>query len=189
VSVDLGRIRALAFDVDGVLTDGTVYIGASGEEMKRFSVQDGTALYWCRLLGYELALVSGRESGATRRRAEELGIRAVYQGVRDKRDRLESWALDHGLELDEVLYMGDDLIDLPVFDAVGVSVAPANAVAEVQRQAAHVTKRSGGDGAVREAIEWLLSTTDRLDEATQLYRDELFRKVGIDAGNPGQDDD
>lgn len=187
MSTDLGRIRALAFDVDVVLTDGTVYIGASGEELKRFSVQDGTAIYWCRLLGYELALLSGRKSGATRRRAEELGIRAVYQGVRDKKDRVDSWASDLGLGLDEVLYMGDDLIDLPVFDAVGVAVAPANAVTAVKRRAAHVTERAGGEGAVREAVEWLLSTTDRLEEATRLYRDELFRRVGIDEGNPGQD--
>lgn len=167
------RIRGIAFDVDGVLTDGTVAISSSGEESKRFSIPDGTAILWCRMLGYELALVSGRESKATAIRAEELGIREVYQGVRDKTARVAAWADSKGLALEEVLYMGDDHIDLPVFEAVGLSVAPAGADPHVRAQASHVTAARGGEGAVREAIEWLLEGAGRLDEALSAYRERV----------------
>ena len=167
------RIRGIAFDVDGVLTDGTVAISSSGEESKRFSIPDGTAILWCRMLGYELALVSGRESKATTIRAEELGIREVYQGVRDKTARVATWADSKGLALEEVLYMGDDHIDLPVFEAVGLSVAPAGADPYVRAQASHVTAARGGEGAVREAVEWLLEGAGRLEEALSAYRERV----------------
>lgn len=180
---DPGRIRGLVFDVDGVLTDGSVYVGASGEEFKRFSIPDGTALYWCRMLGYPLALVSGRTSEATTRRAAELGIHAVYQGVRDKAGQVAAWAGETGLTLDEILYMGDDHIDLPVFEAVGVSVAPANADAEIRQRATYVTTASGGAGAVREAVQWFLRSTGRLDEAMALYRERFADPEGADEGS------
>ena len=166
-------VRGLVFDVDGVLTDGTVEISSAGHESKRFSIQDGTALLWCHMLGYELALVSGRKSGATTIRAEELGIREVYQGVRDKAAQVAEWAGSKGLDLREVLYMGDDHIDLPVFETVGLSVAPANADPHVRAQATHVTTTRGGEGAVREAIEWLLSGAGRLEEALAAYRERV----------------
>lgn len=166
-------VRALVLDVDGVLTDGTVAISATGNESKRFSIQDGTALLWCRMLGYELALVSGRESGATAIRAEELEIREVYQGVRDKAARVAEWARSKGLGLEEVLYMGDDHIDLPVFEVVGLSVAPANADPHVRARAAHVTAARGGEGAVREAVVWLLEGAGRLEEAYLAYRERV----------------
>ncbi|HWC05995.1 MAG TPA: HAD hydrolase family protein [Gemmatimonadota bacterium] len=167
------RIRALVFDVDGVLTDGSVYIGGSGEEMKRFSVLDGPAFHWCRLMGYEVALLSGRSSRATARRAEELGVESVYQGVRDKARQVAVWAAERGLRPDEILYMGDDQIDLPVFEVAGIAVAPANAAPEVRERATHVTRRRGGEGAAREAVEWLLFRAGRLDEARRRYRNGL----------------
>jgi 3-deoxy-D-manno-octulosonate 8-phosphate phosphatase (KDO 8-P phosphatase) len=166
-------VRGLVFDVDGVLTDGTVEISSAGHESKRFAIQDGTAILWCRMLGYQLALVSGRKSGATSIRAMELGIEEVYEGVRDKAARVAEWAGAKGLALDEVLYMGDDHIDLPVFETVGVSVAPANADPLVRARASHVTTSSGGHGAVREAIEWLLTGAGRLDEALAAYRERV----------------
>ena len=166
-------VRGLVFDVDGVLTDGTVAISSAGHETKRFSVQDGTGILWCRMLGYELAIVSGRESSATSIRAEELGIDAVYQGVRDKVARVAAWADEKGLQHPQILYMGDDHIDLPVFDLVGVSVAPANADPHVRAQASHVTVARGGEGAVREAVEWLLEGAGRLEEAFAAYRDRV----------------
>ena len=170
----LERIRAIVLDVDGVLTDGSVYIGGDGQELKRFSVLDGVGLVWCRLLGYRVAIVSGRRSEATTRRARELGIEAVYQGVRDKAWQVAAWAAEQGLALDEVLYMGDDHIDLPVFAEVGISIAPANADAAVRARATFVTQRSGGAGAVREAVEWLLGSAGRLDEALDAYRSMLL---------------
>ena len=168
-----GDVRGLVLDVDGVLTDGTVAISTAGTESKRFSVQDGTALLWCRMLGYELALVSGRESGATSIRAEELEIREVYQGVRDKAARVAEWARSKGLGLEEILYMGDDHIDLPVFEVVGLSVAPANADPDVRARATHVTQARGGEGAVREAVVWLLDGAGRLEEALSAYRERI----------------
>lgn len=170
----LDRIRGVVFDVDGVMTDGTVYIGSPGAEMKRFSVVDGVAMVWCRMLGYELALVSGRPSEATAQRAKELGISAVYQGVQNKRAIVTEWAHERGLEMDEVLYMGDDLIDLPVFEIVGVSVAPANADPEIRSRATYVTPRAGGQGAVRDAVQWLLAGAGRLDEAQARYREAMI---------------
>jgi 3-deoxy-D-manno-octulosonate 8-phosphate phosphatase (KDO 8-P phosphatase) len=170
----LERIRGIILDVDGVLTDGSVYVGGDGQELKRFSILDGVGLVWCRLLGYRIAIVSGRHSEATVRRARELGIEAVYQGVRDKAWQVAAWAAEQGLALDEVLYMGDDHIDLPVFTEVGVSVAPANADAAVRASATFVTRRSGGSGAVREAVEWMLAGAGRLDEALAAYRAMLL---------------
>ena len=170
----LERVRGLALDVDGVLTDGTVYIGGSGEELKQFSILDGVAIVWCRLLGYRLALVSGRSSEATVRRARELKIEWVYQGVRDKAWQVAAWAAEQGLALDEVLYMGDDHIDLPVFAEVGVSVAPAGADPEVRGRASYVTRSPGGQGAVRETVEWLLRGAGRFEEALEAYRAMLM---------------
>jgi 3-deoxy-D-manno-octulosonate 8-phosphate phosphatase (KDO 8-P phosphatase) len=175
---DPARIRAFVFDVDGVLTDGAVYIAGSGEEMKRFSILDGPAFHWCRLMGYEVALLSGRRSGATARRAEELGVESVYQGVRDKARQVAAWAAERRLRPDEILYMGDDQIDLPVFEVAGIAVAPANAAPEVRERATHVTRRRGGEGAVREAVEWLLLRAGRLDEARRRYRDGLTEEIG-----------
>ena len=175
------RIRGIALDVDGVLTDGTVAISSSGEESKRFSIMDGTAILWCRMLGYHLALVSGRESKATAFRAEELGIREVYQGVRDKAARVAAWADSKGFALEEVLYMGDDHIDLPVFEVVGLSVAPAGADPHVREQASHVTVARGGEGAVREAVVWLLEGAGRLEEALDAYRKRVSGGTGESA--------
>jgi 3-deoxy-D-manno-octulosonate 8-phosphate phosphatase (KDO 8-P phosphatase) len=172
--LSLDRVRGIVLDVDGVLTDGTVYIGGAGEELKRFSILDGVGLVWCRLLGYRLALVSGRESEATTRRARELKIESVYQGVRDKAWQVAAWAAEQGLALDEVLYMGDDHIDLPVFAEVGFSVAPAGADPEVRARATYVTRHRGGEGAVREAVEWLLRGAGRLEEALEAYRAMLM---------------
>lgn len=172
----LERIRGIVLDVDGVLTDGTVYLGGDGQELKRFSILDGVGLVWCRLLGYRIALVSGRASDATLRRARELGIDKVYQGVRDKPWQVAAWAAEQGLALDEVLYMGDDHIDLPVFAEVGVAVAPANADPAVRDRASHVTEASGGAGAVREAVEWLFRSTGRMEEALDAYRAFLARE-------------
>lgn len=167
------RIRGLVFDVDGVLTDGTVYVSADGGESKRFSILDGTALMWARLAGYRVAWLSGRESNATTRRAEELDIEWVYQGVRDKSRRVREWAESVGLELEEILYMGDDHIDLPVFEIVGISVTPANADAEIRDRATHVTEARGGEGAAREAIRWVLAGAGKLEQVTGRYRAAL----------------
>jgi 3-deoxy-D-manno-octulosonate 8-phosphate phosphatase (KDO 8-P phosphatase) len=149
-------LRLLLFDVDGVLTEGTVTIDGNGGESKTFSIRDGAAIVWAQRAGLEVGLLSGRASDATSRRAAELGIQIVLQGESNKRAAYERLLADKGWRDDEVAYMGDDLIDLPVLARVGLSAAPADACADVQQRVHHVTQATAGHGAVREFIERVL---------------------------------
>jgi 3-deoxy-D-manno-octulosonate 8-phosphate phosphatase (KDO 8-P phosphatase) len=150
------RIRLLVLDVDGVLTDGGLFFGASGEETKRFHVHDGLALVAARRAGLEIAVLSSRASPAVTRRMAELGVREVHQGVADKAAALDALRERLGLAAQQVAMMGDDLPDLPAMARAGLALAPANAVAEVKRAADWVARRVGGEGAVRDAVEMLL---------------------------------
>jgi len=150
------RVRLLVLDVDGVLTDGGLYYGPAGEEIKRFDVHDGLALAAARQAGLAIALISGRRSAAVARRAAELGIAEVHQGVRDKAAVLDDLIARLGFAPAELAVMGDDLPDLPLMLRAGLALAPRNAVAEVRRAAHWVSRRAGGGGAVREAVELLL---------------------------------
>jgi 3-deoxy-D-manno-octulosonate 8-phosphate phosphatase (KDO 8-P phosphatase) len=150
------RIRLLILDVDGVLTDGGLLYGASGEETKRFHVHDGLALVAARKAGLQVAVLSSRASAAVTRRMTELGVSEVHQGVEDKASALVTLCERLGVPTGAVAMMGDDLPDLAAMGRVGLALAPANAVAEVKRAAHWVARRRGGDGAVREAVEMLL---------------------------------
>jgi 3-deoxy-D-manno-octulosonate 8-phosphate phosphatase (KDO 8-P phosphatase) len=150
------QIRLLLLDVDGVLTDGGLVYGPSGEETKRFHVRDGLAMVTARASGIEVAVLSGRASAAVTRRMAELGLKEVYQGSDDKLTAFQDILGRTGVREDEVAVMGDDLTDLPLMRRAGLALAPADAVAEVRRAAHWVSRRKGGDGAVREAIEMLL---------------------------------
>lgn len=150
------RIRLLILDVDGVLTDGGLVYGGDGETTKRFDVHDGLAMVAARRAGLELAVISGRASGAVARRMAELGVTHVHQGVSDKRATLGTLLARLGIGRHEVAVMGDDLPDLALMREVGLALAPANAVPEVRRAAHWRSRRRGGDGAVRDAIEWIL---------------------------------
>jgi 3-deoxy-D-manno-octulosonate 8-phosphate phosphatase (KDO 8-P phosphatase) len=150
------RIRLLVLDVDGVLTDGVLVYGASGEETKRFHVRDGLAIQAARRAGLEIAVVSGRASAAVTRRMSELGIVEVHQGVADKESLLRGLLARLGVKAAETAVMGDDLLDLPLMRIVGLAMAPSDAVPEVRRAAAWVSRAAGGHGAVREAVELLL---------------------------------
>jgi 3-deoxy-D-manno-octulosonate 8-phosphate phosphatase (KDO 8-P phosphatase) len=152
------RIRLFAMDVDGILTDGSVVVSSDGTESKRFSVLDGMGLGMARDAGIEIAWISGRPSEATTVRAGELGIARVIQGRRDKRAILEELAADLGLGLAECLYMGDDLIDVPALLAAGIGVSVPNATAGARAAAQLITRKAGGDGAVREVCDRLLSS-------------------------------
>ena len=162
-------IKLAVFDVDGVLTDGRIYIDSQGNESKAFHVQDGLGLVMLRNAGIEVAIITSRQSTIVSKRCDELGIEHVFQGVGDKLTCLQ--ALQHELKLhpSECVYVGDDLVDLPVMQTVGLSVAVANAVDRVKQLADWVCAHSGGNGAAREVCEMLLLAQDKLDEAEARY--------------------
>ena len=149
-------IRLLILDVDGVLTDGRLVYSPAGEETKVFYVRDGHAIVAARAAGLDVAVISGRSSPAVSRRLEDLGVREVHQGVRDKVALLPDLCGRRGVAPGDVAFMGDDLQDLPLLTRVGLALAPADAVREVRRVAHWISRLPGGSGAVREAVEWLL---------------------------------
>jgi len=153
------RARAIAWlvlDVDGVLTDGRLWFTESGETLKAFDVRDGLGIQLLAAGGVEVAVLSSRASEIVRRRAEEIGIREIVQGAADKGAAFDALLARRGLAAREVAYVGDDLLDLPVFARCGLSFAPADAVADVRRRADVRLAARGGRGAVREAAERLL---------------------------------
>jgi YrbI family 3-deoxy-D-manno-octulosonate 8-phosphate phosphatase len=151
------KLRALVLDVDGVLTDGGMYYGPSGEGLKRFNVKDGLGLRLIGEAGLLVALISGENSEILKRRAEKLKIENVFVGVEDKLQTLKEFAAARGIALGEVAYVGDDLNDLAVLGAVALPIAVADAAPEVRKAAAWVTSRRGGDGAVREVCDRILA--------------------------------
>jgi 3-deoxy-D-manno-octulosonate 8-phosphate phosphatase (KDO 8-P phosphatase) len=150
------KIVLFGMDVDGVLSDGGIYYGDSGLELKRFNVRDGMGITMLRNAGISPFIITARRSEATARRARELGITEVHQGIGDKLACLREIAGRHRAGLDEISFIGDDLSDLPVLEAVGFPMAVGDAVEEVKGAAAFVATRAGGHGAVREACEYVL---------------------------------
>lgn len=150
-------LRALLTDVDGVLTDGLLRYGASGEEIKAFSVRDGLALKLAREAGLVVGLLSARSHEALIRRADELGLDEVMLGRGDKGHAFNRFLAERGLGASEVAFVGDDLPDLPVLARCGLSFCPSDAAREVQAHCDVVVEKPGGRGAVREAVEMLLN--------------------------------
>jgi len=152
----LKRIKVLAMDVDGVLTDGKIIIDANGVETKNFDVQDGFGIVFIRQAGIKTAVISSRPSGVTKHRTDDLKIDKVFTGVYPKMGSYEQMLKDFKVKDEEVCFVGDDLADLAILKRVGFAVAVANAVFEIKKAADHVTQRRGGDGAVREVVEMIL---------------------------------
>jgi len=152
----LARVELLLLDVDGVLTDGGVTLGPDGDEWKTFHIRDGLGLRLWRRAGCRAGFVTGRSSRAVERRAVELGIDIVRQGVADKAAEVADIVAACGIAAERTAFMGDDLPDLAAMAACGVGLAPADACREVREAAALVTALPGGRGAVREAVERLL---------------------------------
>jgi 3-deoxy-D-manno-octulosonate 8-phosphate phosphatase (KDO 8-P phosphatase) len=171
VSARARRVRLLLFDVDGVLTDGTVVIGPAGQETKTFSIRDGAALVWAKQAGLEVGLLSGRRSEATTIRAKELGIDLIVQGSTNKRDDFAKILADRKITAEQVGYMGDDVVDLTVMSRVGLGGAPSDAVPEVLARAHWVSARPGGRGAVREFIELILKARGQWDAVLTRVQD------------------
>ena len=158
----LERVRLMIFDVDGVLTDGSLWYGEHGETVKRFNALDGHGLKMLAASGIKVALVTGREGPVVDRRAAELGLGDVLQNVRDKGEALITLAARHMLKLDETGFMGDDLIDLPAMQRSGFAACVPEAPAYVTQAAHWVATRSGGHGAARECCDIILAAQNRL---------------------------
>ena len=153
---DLSDIRLVAFDVDGVFTDGRFYLSEDGVESKAFHTQDGYGIRQLLDEGIEVAIISGRRSGAAQKRMAELGVSHVVLGCRDKVAALDEITAKLDISVAECAYVGDDIPDLPLLNHVGVSIAVANAVPMLHEQCDLSTSASGGAGAVREVCELVL---------------------------------
>ena len=151
------RIRLLCVDVDGVLTDAGMYYGPDGEVLKKFNTRDGMGLARVREAGVAVAIISGEDSAIIHARAAKLKIDDVFCDAANKRSAISTLCDKHGLRLEEVAFIGDDLNDLSALECVGLACAVADAAEPVQAVAHYVTRRRGGDGAVREVCELLIA--------------------------------
>jgi 3-deoxy-D-manno-octulosonate 8-phosphate phosphatase (KDO 8-P phosphatase) len=165
----LQKVRCLLMDVDGVLTDGKLHFTSDGQEFKTFDVQDGHGMAMAMRAGLMLGLVSGRPSKATEKRAADLGLKIVKQAGVNKMEMVEEIKAEHKLRDEEIAFIGDELVDLPVLRRAGFAVAVPNAVDEVKAIAHYTTKRQGGDGAVREVIEMILKARGLWETAVAKY--------------------
>lgn len=163
------NLRLMGFDVDGVLTDGTLYFSSQGDEMKAFSSLDGHGLKMLASAGVKLAIITGRRSRAVELRAANLGIELLLQGVEDKRTAMNELLAGQGMTLAEAGYMGDDIVDLPVLRACGFSATVPDGHALVRRQVDHVARAGAGRGAVREVCELILQAQGRLELAQSAW--------------------
>jgi 3-deoxy-D-manno-octulosonate 8-phosphate phosphatase (KDO 8-P phosphatase) len=166
------RIKLILFDVDGVLTDGRVTIHADGTESKRFDIKDGLAIVWAQRAGLTVGFLSARNSPATLHRAAQLGVSLVHQGVASKLETFDQIVGDVCEADDEVAYMGDDLVDLPVLARAGLAAAPADAAIEVRSRVDWTSRANGGQGAARELIEMILRARGVWESLVAAYLDE-----------------
>ncbi|MFA5059815.1 MAG: HAD hydrolase family protein [Candidatus Omnitrophota bacterium] len=164
------KIKVLALDVDGILTDGRIIFDSRGTETKFFDVQDGFGLVLFKRLGYKTAIITARASKVVALRAKDLNIDKVYQDAYPKMDAYKKMLRHFGVKDNQVCFVGDDLPDLPVLKKVGFAVTVPNGVAEVKKAAHYVTKKSGGKGAVREVIELILKTQGRWPDVLKRYQ-------------------
>ncbi len=170
--INFAEIKLLVLDVDGVLTDGTVVVNADGRESKFFNVLDGHGIRLWRRAGLKAAFLSGRRSGPTSKRAEQLEVDFCIEDCHDKLPALERLAEELSMSAEQIAYVGDDLMDLPPMRYAGFSAAAANAVDEVKEAADYVTKQRGGGGAVREVIEYILKKSGEWGKLMERYLPE-----------------
>ena len=165
----LEKVKLVLIDNDAVLTDGRIIYGDYGDELKFFDVQDGFGMTLLQRAGFPVVIISGKKSRINNRRAKELGVAKIFQKVSDKLKVFEKVTKKYKVAPDETLYIGDDLIDLPLLRRAGFAVAPANAVAEVKEAAHYVTERKGGRGACREVVDLLLKVQGKWQAVTERY--------------------
>lgn len=163
------KIKVVVLDVDGVLTDGGIYESNEKELFKRFNCRDGLGISLARKSGLILAIITGRISPPVEYRAKELKFDGFWQGVMDKRDAYRELKQKFSLADEEICYVGDDLIDLPILTQVGFAAAVADAVPEVKERVHYVAKFNGGHGAVRDVIEYILKAQGKWESILQSY--------------------
>jgi len=163
------KIKLLVLDVDGVLTDGKLIYGNYGDELKNFGVNDGLGIFLLRQVGIKSVILTAKASRVVRRRAKDLRIDKVYQNFHYKIEALKKICAKFKVEPEEVCFMGDDVIDVPVLKNVGLAVCPPNAMEEVKPFSHFITEKCGGNGAVREVCNFILRAQDKWDKATERY--------------------
>ncbi len=151
------KIKLFITDVDGVLTDGRIILGNNGEEFKFFHVHDGKGIQLAHEAGIKTAIITGRESELVKRRADELSIKEVHQNIKDKIKVFNGILKKYKVKEDQVAYIGDDVNDLDILKRVGLAFTPANGVEAVKEEVDYITDKEGGQGAVREALEFILA--------------------------------
>ena len=165
----LENIKLLCLDVDGTLTDGRLYYSDWGQETRSFDVHDGLGMVLARHANLSIAWITGRTSKLVEKRATELQIPYLRQGIQDKKSEVENIAAELGIGLSAVAFMGDDLNDKLAMKACGVAIAPANAVPDIRAISHLITQKTGGRGAVREAIESILRAQGTYEDVVKLY--------------------
>lgn len=161
-------IRTFALDVDGVLTDGSIQVFDSGEQVRRMNTKDGYALQLAVKKGYNIVVISGGSSEGVRLRLEYLGIRDIFLGVHNKKETLQQYALEHSLPENEILFMGDDIPDYAAMKLAGLACAPADAAPEIRHIATYISSFAGGHGCVRDVIEKVLKLNGHWELDTAL---------------------
>ncbi|RZI43744.1 phenylphosphate carboxylase subunit delta [Herbaspirillum sp. HC18] len=157
-------IKLVILDVDGVMTDGRIVIDDNGVESRNFDIKDGMGVVVLMMSGVEVAIITSKKSGAVRHRAEELKIKRFYEGIKKKTEAYEDILKDMAITDAEVAYVGDDLVDLSMMKRVGLPIAVGDAVDDVKKCAAYVTKARGGYGAVREVAEMILKSQEKWEK-------------------------
>ncbi len=170
---DIKKIEMIISDVDGVLTDGTIYKGTDGQEFKKFTVHDGVGVAMARAANLKIALISGRHSPATEYRAKELKINDVYNGGLNKIPAYEELKRKYSLNNSQIAYLGDDLIDIPVMKKVALPIAVANASKLVKNISQYITEVSGGHGALRDAVEWIIDKKGITTEVLEVMQKKI----------------
>lgn len=163
------KIRMVLLDVDGVLTDGKLYLGNNQEELRAFFVRDGLAIRMGQSAGLTFGIVSGRDSTLVTRRARELKIDQIHQGIQAKGECFDRIAAESGLSGEQICFVGDDLIDVPALRRAGLAVCPADGCEETRKFAHYICKNRGGHGAVREVVDLILRASGRWETVMQRF--------------------
>lgn len=162
-------IKLIVLDVDGTLTDGKLYISNLGDEMKAFNVKDGLGITQAISLGKKIAIITGKKSEIVARRCKELGISEIHQGIKNKVEVLNEILKKYEIDYSEVAYMGDDLIDLKVMKLCGLAGAPKDSVQEILDISHFISNKNGGEGAVREFIEYILKNENLWEKVIENF--------------------